>query len=85
MCIRDSCNSSDKGMRRRGGDTFPPSNQIPSDSGITPANIIGKVIYCSTTVLDTVLAIPNPPIIYLAIKKATKLKKAAHNLSLIHI
>ena len=38
-----------------------------------------KVIYCSTTVLDTVLAIPNPPIIYLAIKKATKLKKAAHN------
>ena len=48
-------------------------------AAITPANIIGKVIYCSTTVLDTVLAIPNPPIIYLAIKKATKLKKAAHN------
>jgi len=43
------------------------------------ANIIGKVIYCSTTVLDTVLAIPNPPIMYLAMKKATKLKKAAHS------
>ena len=41
--------------------------------------IIGKVIYCSTTVLDTVLAIPNPPIMYLAMKKATKLKKAAHS------
>lgn len=25
-------------------------------AAITPANIIGKVIYCSTTVLDTVLA-----------------------------
>jgi hypothetical protein len=47
-------------------------------AAITPANIMGRVIYCSTTVLDTVLAIPNPPIIYLAMKKATKLKKAAH-------
>ena len=45
-------------------------------AAITPANIMGRVIYCSTTVLDTVLAIPNPPIIYLAMKKATKLKKA---------
>lgn len=25
-------------------------------AAMTPANIIGKVIYCSTTVLDTVLA-----------------------------
>ena len=48
-------------------------------AAITPANIIGKVIYCSTTVFDTVFAIPKPPIIYLAIKNATKLKKAAHN------
>ena len=48
-------------------------------AAITPANIIGKVIYCSTTVLDTVLAIPNQPIMYLAMIKATKLKKAAHS------
>ena len=45
----------------------------------TPDKIIGKVIYSSITVFDTVLAIPNPPIIYLAMKKATKLNNAAHN------
>ena len=48
-------------------------------AAMTPASIIGNVIYCSITVLDTVLAIPKPPIIYFAIKKATKLKNAAHN------
>ena len=47
-------------------------------AAITPDKIIGRVINSSTTVLDTVLAIPNPPIMYLAIKNATKLKKAAH-------
>ena len=30
-----------------------------------PERIIGRVMYCSNTVLDTVLAIPNSPIIYL--------------------
>lgn len=45
---------------------------------ITPDKIIGKLIYCSITVLETVLAIPNSPIKCLAIKNATKLKKAAH-------
>ena len=47
-------------------------------AAITPDKIIGRVINSSTTVLDTVLAIPNPPIIHLAIKNATKLKNAAH-------
>ena len=30
----------------------------------TPEKIIGKVIYCSNTVLETVFAMPNSPIIY---------------------
>ena len=48
-------------------------------AGMIPARMIGSVIYCSTTVFDTVFAIPKPPIIYLAMKNATKLKNAAHN------
>ena len=48
-------------------------------AAMTPDRMIGRVINSSTTVLDTVLAIPNPPMMYLAMKKATKLKKAAHN------
>jgi hypothetical protein len=44
----------------------------------TPAKIIGRVTKSALTVLATVFAIPNPPIIYLAIKKAKKLKNAAH-------
>ena len=43
-----------------------------------PEKITGSVMYCSNTVLETVLAIPNSPIMYLEIKKATKLKNAAH-------
>ena len=43
-----------------------------------PEKIIGNVMYCSTTVFETVLAIPNSPMMYFAIKKATKLKNAAH-------
>ena len=46
-------------------------------AAITPARMMGKVMYSSTTVLETVLAIPKPPIMYLAMKKATKLKNAA--------
>ena len=53
-------------------------NRFHAMAAITPDKIIGSVIYCSSTVLDTVLAIPKPPIRYLAIKNATKLKKAAH-------
>ena len=45
----------------------------------TPAKMIGRVIKSAITVLDTVLAIPKSPITYLAMKKATKLKHAAHN------
>ena len=47
-------------------------------AAMTPDNMMGKVMKSSTTVLDTVLAIPNPPMMYLAMKKATKLKNAAH-------
>ena len=46
-----------------------------------PENIIGRVIYCSRTAFETVFAIPNP-LKYFAIKKATKLKNAAHNTAL---
>ena len=47
-----------------------------------PEKMIGRVINSSKTTLDTVLAIPNSPMMYLAIKKATKLKDAAHNTAL---
>jgi hypothetical protein len=60
------------------GIPFHHVNRFQTIAAITPERIIGKEIYCSTTVLDTVLAIPNPPIIHLAIKNATKLKNAAH-------
>ena len=53
-------------------------NKFQIMAPIIPANIIGNVIYCSYTVFETVLAIPNSPIIYFEMKKATKLKKAAH-------
>jgi hypothetical protein len=48
-------------------------------AAIIPESIIGKVIYCSITVLETVFAIPNSPIIYLEITYAKKLKNAAHS------
>jgi hypothetical protein len=48
-------------------------------AAITPERIMGSVINSSITVFDTVFAIPNPPIMYLAIKNATKLKNAAHS------
>jgi len=60
------------------GMPFHQVNRFHAIAAITPDRIIGNVIYCSTTVFDTVLAIPNPPIIYLAMKNATKLKNAAH-------
>ena len=60
------------------GIPFHHVNRFQTIAAITPERIIGKEIYCSTTVLDTVLAIPNPPIIHLAIKNATKLKNAAY-------
>jgi hypothetical protein len=46
-----------------------------------PEKITGNVMYCSRTVFETVFAMPNP-LKYLAMKKATKLKKAAHNTAL---
>ena len=61
-----------------------PSHQVAKFhimAATIPEKITGKVIYCSITALETVLAIPNP-LKYLAIKKATKLKKAAHNTAL---
>lgn len=70
--------TSDQRMRRRRRNPFHHVNRFQTIAAITPERIIGKEIYCSTTVLDTVLAIPNPPIIHLAIKNATKLKNAAH-------
>ena len=44
-----------------------------------PENIIGNVTKSAITVLETVSAIPKPPIRYLAIKKATKLNIAAQS------
>ena len=44
-----------------------------------PDKMIGSVMYCSRTVLETVLAIPNSPIIYLDTIYAKKLKKAAQH------
>ena len=52
------------------GIPFHQVNRFHAIAAITPDRIIGNVIYCSTTVFDTVLAIPNPPIIYLAMKNA---------------
>ena len=46
-----------------------------------PENMTGKVIYCSITAFETVLAIPKP-LKYLAMKNAIKLKAAAHNTAL---
>ena len=61
------------------GIPFHHVNKFHIIAAITPDRMIGKVIYSSMTVFDTVLAIPKPPITYLAMKKATKLKAAAHN------
>lgn len=47
-------------------------------AAISPERIIGRVMYCSSTTLETVLAIPNSPIIYFATKNAKKLNVAAH-------
>ena len=47
-------------------------------AAMIPDKMMGSVMNSSTTVLETVLAIPKPPMIYLAMKKATKLKAAAH-------
>jgi len=58
-----------------------PSHQVARFqmmAATMPEKITGKVIKVSTTDLDTVLAIPNSPMMYLAIKKATKLNIAAH-------
>ena len=57
-----------------------PSHQVAKFQTIAahiPEKIIGKVIYCSITAFETVLAIPKP-LKYFAIKNATKLKAAAH-------
>ncbi len=43
-----------------------------------PERMTGKVMNSGKTVLATVLAIPKSPMMYLAIKNATKLKNAAH-------
>jgi len=51
-------------------------------AAIIPEKITGSVIKSSITALETVFAIPNSPIMYFAIKKATKLKKAAHKTAL---
>ena len=60
------------------GMPFHQVNRFQTMAAITPAKMMGNVIYDSTTVFDTVLAMPKPPMIHLAIKKATKLKNAAH-------
>ena len=60
------------------GIPFHQVNRLQTMAAITPARITGNVMYGSTTVFDTVLAIPKPPMTYLAIKKAKKLKNAAH-------
>jgi len=62
-----------------------PSHQVARFhimAATMPENITGRVINSSITVFDTVFAIPNSPIIYLAIKKATKLKNAAQSTAL---
>ena len=55
------------------GMPFHQVNRFQTMAAITPAKMMGNVIYDSTTVFDTVLAMPKPPMIHLAIKKATKL------------
>src|SRR5574344_1446929 len=74
----------------------PPINVCEEEDGIPshhvakfhmmaatiPEKITGRVMYASKTVLETVLAMPNSPIRYLAIKKATKLKLAAQSTAL---
>ena len=61
------------------GIPFHHVNKFQAMAANTPAKIMGKVMYSSITVFDTVLAMPKPPITYLAIKKATKLNAAAHS------
>jgi len=51
-------------------------------AAIIPEKMTGKVIKPSTTDFDTVFAMPNSPIMYFAMKKATKLKNAAHRTAL---
>ena len=48
-------------------------------AAIIPENMIGNVTKSAITVLETVSAIPKPPIRYLAMKKATKLNIAAQS------
>ena len=66
----------------------PPINVCDEDDGIAnhqvarfqtmaaikPEKTIGRVTKLDSTVFETVSAIPNSPIIYLDMKKATKLK-----------
>ena len=62
-----------------------PSHQVAKFqimAATIPEKMTGSVMYCSITALETVLAIPNSPITYFAIKKATKLKNAAQSTAL---
>ncbi|MPM83272.1 hypothetical protein SDC9_130335 [bioreactor metagenome] len=62
-----------------------PSHQVArfhKIAAVIPEKITGRVINSSITDLETVLAIPNSPIMNLAIKKATKLKNAAQRTAL---
>ena len=53
-------------------------NKFQNIAAINPEKTIGRVTNSSITVLDTVSAMPKPPITNLAMKNATKLKNAAH-------
>ena len=51
-------------------------------AAVIPEKITGRLIYVSITDFETVLAIPNSPMMNFAIKNATTLKKAAHKTAL---
>src|SRR5690554_4314521 len=58
-----------------------PSHQVNRFhvmAATSPEKMMGRVMNSAITVFETVSAIPNPPIRYLAMKKATKLNVAAH-------
>ena len=61
------------------GMPFHHVNKFHAMAASTPARMMGRVMYSSITVFETVLAMPKPPITYLAMKKATKLNAAAQS------
>jgi hypothetical protein len=62
-----------------------PNHQVArfhTMAAINPEKITGNVTNSGRTVLETVLAIPNSPMTYLAMKKAIRLKLAAQSTAL---